>query len=110
MGAKCLLAAAKRGVISSLSSSSPPRSSGWLALYRSPRIGRHAWVISIPKKVVAKSVRRSRVRRLIREAARALVIDPPMTEVWRFAVKADPPKTIGMSEVLVAMAKLVDKK
>lgn len=110
MGARFLPAAAKKGAISSLVSSAGSRPTEWLFLRRSVRAGRHAWMISIPKKVVSKSVRRSRIKRLVKEAVRALRLQPPPAEQWRFMVKSDPPKLIRMSDVVVVVGKLVESK
>lgn len=108
MGAKCLPAAAKKDAISSPPKPfQPPR--GWLGLYRVARTGRHAWVISVPKKIIPTSVRRSRLRRLIREAARKLGVAPPDPEMWRFAVRRDPSKGIKTAEVVSIMAELIEK-
>jgi ribonuclease P protein component len=67
-------------------------------------------MISVPKKAVSKSVRRSRIKRLVREAMRMLKIDPQADTGWRFSVKRNPAESISMQEVALAIKELVNQK
>lgn len=107
MGGTSLPVAAKRAAVSSPRKTAPGRLAGWVRLYRIERFGGHSWVVSIPKKVIPTSVRRSRLKRLIREAMRQTGLSPAVTETWRFVVRADPPKEIRTQEVIAAILSLV---
>ena len=108
MGGTSSPAAAKRAVVSSPRKTEPGRLAGWVRLYRTERFGGHPWVVSIPKKVIPTSVRRSRLKRLIREAMRQTGLSPSAAETWRFVVRADPTKDIRTQDVAKTILALVN--
>jgi RNase P protein component len=110
MGGTSWHAAVKRDARSSLRKTDPRRPAGWIGLYRTERFGGHPWVVSIPKKVIPTSVRRSRLKRLIREAMRETGFVPGPTETWKFAVRANPNHDIRMKDVAAALVALVEQK
>jgi ribonuclease P protein component len=55
-------------------------------------------VISVPRRAVPLAVRRSRVKRLIRESLRAAALTPPPGQAFRFTVRSDAPRGLRMPE------------
>lgn len=112
MAVESLPAAAKKGAISSPTPKSKTAVlTHWLTLYRNPRNGsKYSWVIGVPKKAVPKSVRRSRLKRLVREALRVLKAQPEDGICWKFSVKRNPAENIQMSDVAAVVKTLIDQK
>jgi ribonuclease P protein component len=62
----------------------------WLSLTLSERPARPLFLISIPKKIVRKAVRRNRIRRVLREALRQEPVSSPGAKTHVFKVLRSP--------------------
>jgi ribonuclease P protein component len=64
-----------------------------------------SFVISIPKNVVSLSTRRSRIKRLIKNAMRERTETPSQGSVWNILVMKQIPKEAKLKDVKAALEK-----
>lgn len=82
----------------------------WLAFKIAASPANRKLIISIPKRVVPLSVRRSRLKRLIREAVRRVDDIPPQGAAFHFIVRSAAPQDVDLSGVYPLVRDLIRGK
>lgn len=85
-------------------------SRGWLALKIVPLAHGHSVLLSIPKKAVPLSTRRSRLKRLIRESLRLNGWNPPQAMAYHLIVRGPLPERLKRADVDDLLGRLVADK
>jgi len=82
-------------------------SRGWLALKIVPKARGHSLLLSIPKKAVPLSTRRSRLKRLIRESLRIHRWNPPEGKAYHLIVRGSVPDDLKRADVDELLSRLL---
>jgi len=80
----------------------------WLALKIVPNASGRRLVLSIPKRAVPLSTRRSRLKRLIRESIRIHGWVPPAGKAFNVIVRSASPKEVGRGDVDLLLGPLIE--